>query len=1077
MKRLGRALQCAGAALMVASFMTSMTTRVSDADTAAGAATATFVAPNPGSAAPIGATNVIISTQLGSSIELLDDGELVDGKHLGKRTFNKSTGEAQWFFYGVTLHPGPNELVATALRAPGLRGTPATLTVYGPGDAQTIRAEFGSHLRADGKTIAPLNITVSDRYGNAAAPAQRVDVRILRGNVTFGDLPKDGTNAAPASPDVLTSPAPQGALSAQVPLPVGGYLSLPVVSGTLAGAFDIEVRVGNAYLRRSFYVEPYVRPAFVTGLASVGVGAVPGDVDGDGIEDGGGARRERAAIFATGAVGRTLVTAGYESQNRLSPVSSLGAPVDSPNSRPYLTYGDSSTIAQPYRSQDHFYARVDRGRSSALWGQYVADVGPPDVGGYQQLLNGAKVDVSLGASGRARVTAFTARNQQAFISTILPLTGLATLSAPLHPDIVVGSDLLQLVTLDRATGLMIRETPLLRNVDYTIDYATGILRFINVPLPYDPQFNPQVVSLQYEYQGPGVASQTTGAQVSYALSLDGRTTARAGYVNDATGTQNFALVTQSLARTWANGSFTVSHASSAGFVPSAGSSTQLGAATVVPHNGEAISVALDERNATNAVALGYQSTSAGYNDPFGGFSSPGTRAYRAIYSLGTARAGQLQMNLSGESNTGIGAASSELDGAVTYLRALTSRLTMSAGVAEHRQTIGAQPSASPAANVALANTQQTQAQASLTYRMPERLGISVSESDTLRGSDAGSTQPSQTQLEATYDLPKRGRLFFRELWSDQPSATFANSTANLNIASGSTHSMQFGVEQPLSAATTVSSQYVIDQVASGVNIYAAAGIDERVHLGKAIAGNLTLQSANAVGAGAEGFTVLGAALTYAPASGKFRSSVSYQDRTGASSGSTVSAAIAGHISDALSAVGFIQRAYGNGINAIDDRLSVAYRPRADDRLISLFDYERGNETGLAGEAANVASFEELFRMTQTFELAGRFAYKFDGGGEYAARTVLWLGRATQHVGSRGDVALEARTAIVPGATGARTTAVAAEAGETIGRTARAAVGYNIAGSVDPSLLGVPQRKGIYITFTTLIDRIFGWGKP
>ncbi len=208
-----------------------------------------------------------------------------------------------------------------------------------------------------------------------------------------------------------------------------------------------------------------------------------------------------------------------------------------------------------------------------------------------------------------------------------------------------------------------------------------------------------------------------------------------------------------------------------------------------------------------------------------------------------------------------------------------------------------------------------------------------------------------------------------------------------------------------------------------------------------------------------------------------RSSISYQDRTGANGGSTLSAAIAGHLSSSVSAVGSIQRAYGNGIAAINDRLSVAVRPQNNDRLISLFDYSRTNGVLEAGESANVASFEELYRPTEGLEFAGRFAYKFDGAGSYAARTTLWSERVRKNIGALDDIGAEVRTVNVPGATGARQTQVAVEAGRTLGRTARVALGYNISGSVDPTLLGTPQRHGFYVTLTSLVDRIFGWGKP
>ena len=40
---------------------------------------------------------------------------------------------------------------------------------------------------------------------------------------------------------------------------------------------------------------------------------------------------------------------------------------------------------------------------------------------------------------------------------------------------------------------------------------------------------------------------------------------------------------------------------------------------------------------------------------------------------------------------------------------------------------------------------------------------------------------------------------------------------------------------------------------------------------------------------------------------------------------------------------------------------------------------------------------------------------------------------------------------------------------------RAAVGYNVRAVADPSLSDTPSHKGYYVTFTSLVDRFFGWG--
>ena len=143
------------------------------------------------------------------------------------------------------------------------------------------------------------------------------------------------------------------------------------------------------------------------------------------------------------------MTVAYESQNPLAPNSSLGQFVDDPNEPPYGTYGDSSTRTQDFRSDDRIYARLDADGNSAMWGQFQAATGDAsDVGAFRELLSGAKVELAA-KGGAARLTAFAAHNPVAYVSLTLPVSGLAALAQPLHPDIVVGSDYLSLASIDR----------------------------------------------------------------------------------------------------------------------------------------------------------------------------------------------------------------------------------------------------------------------------------------------------------------------------------------------------------------------------------------------------------------------------------------------------------------------------------------------------------------------------------------------------------------------------------------------------------------------------------------------------
>ncbi len=111
---------------------------------------------------------------------------------------------------------------------------------------------------------------------------------------------------------------------------------------------------------------------------------------------------------------------------------------------------------------------------------------------------------------------------------------------------MVGSDIVTLDALDPRTGAVVAERPLERNVDYVLDTLSGTLRFIAVPLPYDELFRRQVVVVRYQYAAGDGGARTTGARLGASFGRGGLGEVNLGYVNDAGGAGNFALLQQNL---------------------------------------------------------------------------------------------------------------------------------------------------------------------------------------------------------------------------------------------------------------------------------------------------------------------------------------------------------------------------------------------------------------------------------------------------------------------------------------------------------------------------------------------------
>ncbi len=423
-------------------------------------------------------------------------------------------------------------------------------------------------------------------------------------------------------------------LSADLTADETSNVALTIYPGTQAGPLVIRFTAGDAQGDLDLVLTVDVRKPLVVGFATGGIGPVPGWTEAqDGAPDGTTARRGAISVYGTGEISKnTRGTFAYDSSDTLAQTIATDPFLDNPNDRPFPTYGDASIRYDDALSTNHFFAAIQNGRSSAMWGQFYAQAGPSTVvGGYNLLVNGAKVSLGGNVVG---VGGFTAQNNIAFARTIISPTGLAISSQALQPDIVIGSDVLTLVHLDRRSGAVLSESVLGRGTDYVIDYASGLLSFLNILLPYDDQFNPQVVVVQYEYGGPGATSTLLGGK-AYAMLSPG-TRADAWYLNDALGNGNLTLVGQSIAGKTPNTVWSVSHEHTDGFLPI--TTAQYG------NGGDAFRAAFTTKDGPVKVTLSFAGTDAAYDNPYGSYTAPGLVSFNGDAAYALSRISTLELS-------------------------------------------------------------------------------------------------------------------------------------------------------------------------------------------------------------------------------------------------------------------------------------------------------------------------------------------------------------------------------------------------------------------------------------------------
>ncbi|MDB5092891.1 MAG: hypothetical protein JWO85_992 [Candidatus Eremiobacteraeota bacterium] len=436
--------------------------------TATDGLTASLIGPADDAVADGLTTSVEVATVAGAGVEVKVGAEVVPFSHIGRRTVNNKTGETRYVYYGVPFEPGPNTVAITPLGINGARGATTLHQVFGPGRAVRLTVDTSGPLRADGTSENRLRIAGTDAWGHHANAGSRVQVSLVSGDARLERL-KDAPLPDSASPVPLASSSPQSdpqaplAIRQSVDVPLGGdgTAIVKLIPGLTPGDLVLRVQSGDIAHETRVFLAPNLRKPFVTGLVTGGAGAVPGlPNQADGEPNGTNSRRGRIAVFGTGALGTSLATFAYDTGDRLQRSPAYGGAYDgNPNDRPYMITGDASSLRDDALSRDHLYARLDSGRMTAQWGEFRArTTGEGTLGGFDQLVDGVRLDLN---GQTRRLNVFAARNDIGYDRRVFAPNGLAN-GIVLRSNIVVGSEVIILATIDARTGAIVNQTPLTR---------------------------------------------------------------------------------------------------------------------------------------------------------------------------------------------------------------------------------------------------------------------------------------------------------------------------------------------------------------------------------------------------------------------------------------------------------------------------------------------------------------------------------------------------------------------------------------------------------------------------------------
>jgi hypothetical protein len=888
-------------------------------------------------------------------------------------------------------------------------------------------------------------------------------------------------------------------LSDNVTTDVVGNIIVRVLPGTVAGPLIIRLTCGSATTDLHLTLTADARKPLVVGYATAGIGPVPGWIEAaDNAPDGNSARRGAISLYGTGQVARgTRATFAYDSTNVLEQSLDADPFLDNPNDRPFPTYGDMSIRHDDALSTNHLFLSLQNGRSSAMWGQFYAQAAPAyAAGGYNVLVNGARVQ---GGGNVLTGSAFTARNDIAYARQVITPTGLAIASQALEPDIVIGSDIVTLVHLDRQTGAIVSQTTLVRGSDYELDYATGLLRFLNIILPFDEQFNPQIIVVQYEYGGPGAKSTMLGGSGTVKVGADARLDG--WYLNDAIGSGNLTLLGESAGGKTPAVQWSVSHERTEGFLPIS--------TTAYGDSGDAYRASFVDTTPWLKVALDFSGTDAGYDNPYGQYATPGLVSLHGVVDKPLSRITLLELSYLFAKNE---LPASIYSGAVNnsdQRAAVTVRVTPSKRLKYHvglqndaansngvvdpvfGPTGGTDQPAAPGSfgnflpvvgvtNYAAGSGHSLGVDAGVDWRFTPHAGIDVSRLQPFSATTDPFAPPT-TQAEFDLDAGPNGTFFVRQLWQDSSSQALAASQVGQTYAGTAQSSTSVGFEERV-GPTTYQTGYAVEHTASGTDLFDAIGLRTKIITSSNLNADGFLQFGNSLYSSyatpttSPFFMAVGTSLDYSIKS--FHTTGQVQVRTGYDSGSTFQIGTTGPISPAVSLYGSYTGSYTENIFDTEGHGGLAYRPSRNDRYVTLVSYDiyRSNLTDYDAYLTNVAQVQELYRSSTRTEFAASIAYKITGDAYFAPRTMIYGIRADQKIGGRFDIGSEAHWSDVAPIGDTSATGFAVEAGYRLGSTLRLAGGYNFEGFVDPDTAINPTHRGVYVTLTTYIDRVFGWGK-
>jgi len=1045
------------------------------------------------------------------SVEVSVNGEAASDQQVGIRKVDPKIGFSSYRYVGLNLKPGPNRLRLTARCLADRRaGKSLDLLLYGRGPVKALQI-IPSHqsLQAGGRDSMLVKLKAVDEWGN---PAIDGEIAI---EATGGKLLKESEEInvtqtvldRSAQPGKISGLEQAGRNAQQLSINLkNGEANFKLVSGPASGRINLKASSGKCEAFHAIQVVAELRPVLLVGIGEVSFGKASPDLS---MRRDEGSLWGHLGFFYKGKLGeQNLLTLAYDSKRALNRIEGRDSLFErDPLDRIYPLFGDSSTRYDEAQSNSKLYARFDRGRHFALFGDFtlsgsesgqgreMASRNQSSLAAYGRKLTGGKIH--LEAHDASFITIAGARPNTSYARDIFDGTQVGFVRLT-HTNVLAGSEIVTIEIRDRRNPeIILKRETLTRYVDYQIDYLTGHIFFIRLLSTYDMQFNLAQVVVTYEHQGSGADSNiylAQGAKNFAALGLKVGGT----FIDQRQGSlDKYRLGGVEIRKMLPlGGYFSVEWAMTSGralamISASAGSA---------PENGMAYRAELEQKIPwrSGIIKAVLSHATEGFFNPFGATVTPGANRAQVTFEFRPRQGADLRLGFTEERNRTEQVNNLRRTISALWTQSLSDRLRFHLGYdfRNFQDQRGQKETSSHLLSMG------AELQATSKLRLEAKREQNLAEADP--------TYPNQTTLGATYKLSEITKLFFTERLGAAPIIPISDLGGTGFGLSAARKETAIGVETRVGRLTSLNSRYQTENGINASDSFAILGLTNRLPIKDDLSVEVSFERAFHMAGRGKSYASLGAGFAWTPTD-NFKSTLRYELRDRLGIGHIITAAAAGRIGASLTMLGRLQWTKANtasatsstlkpsaGIDAekraftsLDETAALAYRPTKSDKAALLFSYNvRSYDRGPAQAASDYSTTRErtetlavdgLGQPIKKFELYGRLAWRRASTGNgnslapAGAGTFLVQGRVQNRFSTYFDVALEGRLLTQP-SSHSRRSSYGAELGFWLLEDLRLAIGYNFTGYralvSGPTSTGANNRQGVYFSLTTRLSNFF-----